>query len=113
MQLVSYSGNVVFTGVTEYAQLASPPALTRPGQAVGLYITIHPDVVEDAAAKFARWFGKRPEVHIVDVGTSDKAGLGFILMEWLECDVDQLFLDVLDDEATIADYTLYGRNLEG
>lgn len=116
MNLVPYSSDSTFSsafeGVAEYSRPASVPALTHPGQACGIYITIHPEIVEDAAAKFERWFGRRSEVRLVDVGTSDKAGLGFIVMEWLECEVDQLFLDILMDESAVADFTLYGRNLE-
>jgi hypothetical protein len=112
VQLIPYSNQDVFSGVTEYARPVSPPAITHPGQAVGLYIIIHPDVVEDAVVKFERWFAAWPWVRVVDTGTSDKAGLGFILMEWLERDVDQLFLNILDDEDAVADYTLYGRSLE-
>jgi hypothetical protein len=108
-----YSGDDLFTEVAEYARPSSPPVITRPGQAVGLYITLHPDAVESAAEKFQAWFGRREEVSIVDVGTSDKVHLGFVLLEWIECDVDQLFLDILDHEDAVADYTLYGRNLEG
>lgn len=108
MDLVPHS----FNGMTEYPRPASVAALTHPGQARGIYITLHPDTVEDVAAKFERWFAERDEVEIVDVGTSDKAGLGFILMEWLQCEIDPLFLAILTDEESVADYTLYGRNLE-
>ncbi len=102
-----------FSGVSEYCQSTSVAMLTRPGQAQGIYITLHPDAVDLAAGKFERWFAGRRDIRIVDVGTSDKAGLGFILMEWMECEIDQLFLAILNDEESVADYTLYGRNLEG
>jgi hypothetical protein len=113
MQVMPYEGNDLFSGVAEYHRPASPPEITRPGQAVGLYITLHPDAVEGAAEKFERWFARRPEVRVVDAGTSDKVHLGFVLMEWIECDVDQLFLDILEAEEAVADYTLFGRVLEG
>jgi hypothetical protein len=113
MQVMPYAGDDLFSGVVEYSRPASPPVVTRPGQAVGLYIIVHPDVVAGAAEKFGQWFARREEVRIVDVGTSDKVHLGFVLMEWLECDVDQLFLDILESEEAIADYTLFGRALEG
>jgi hypothetical protein len=75
------------------------------------YIVTHPEVVDEAAARFERWFAGREEVDIVDVGTSDKMGLGVILMEWSECDVDPLFLAILNDEEAIADFTLFARTL--
>lgn len=117
MQIIPYSSSMErtypsFSDMTEYPQFAAP-VITRPGQAQGLYITLHPDVVDETAAKLERWFADRPEVHIVDVGTSDKQGLGFVIMEWLECEIDQLFLAILNDEETVGDYTAYGRTLEG
>ena len=99
-----------FNGVTDYPDQR---AVAIPGQSQGVYIMLHPDVVDETAAKIERWFYDRDEVQIVDVGTSDKRGLGFIIIEWLECGVDPLFLAILRDEETVADYTVYGRNLEG
>ena len=113
MQVMPYAGDDLFTGVAEYGRPASPPEITRPGQAVGLYIMLHPDAVAGAAEKFGLWFARRQEVRIVDVGTSDKVHVGFVLMEWMQCDVDPLFLDILEAEEAIADYTLFGRALEG
>ncbi len=98
-----------FNGITEYPRSAVLP--TIPGQAQGVYVTLHPDVLDDIAAKIAGWFTGRPEVEIVDVGVSDKAGLGFLLIEWLECEIDPLFLAILRDEEFVGDYTVYGRNL--
>lgn len=107
--IVPYS----FSGMTEYPQSRSAPVLTRPGLAVTIHITLHPDIVDATADKFERWFAGRDEVQLIDVGTSDKAGLGFIIMEWMECNIDPLFLSILNDEQTVADYCLYGRILEG
>ena len=49
---------------------------------------------------------------LVDTGLSDKVGLGYILLEWMECEIDQLFLAFLRDEESIADYTTYIHELE-
>ncbi len=106
MGVVPYS----FNGITEYPRSQQPP--TIPGQAQGVYITLHPDVVDDIAAKIARWFAGREEIDIVDVGVSDKQGLGFVIIEWLEREIDPLFLAILRDEELVGDYTVYGRNLE-
>lgn len=108
--IVPYSS---FSGMTEYPRPRSAPVLTRPGLAVTIHITLHPSVVDTTYAKFEQWFAGRDEVQLVDVGTSDKAQLGFIILEWMECDIDQLFLSILDSEETVADYCLYGRKLEG
>src|SRR5436305_824135 len=68
--------------------------------------------VEALIAKLARWFAGREEIDIVDVGVSDKQGLGFLIIEWLECEIDPLFLAILRDEEMVGDFTVYGRNLE-
>lgn len=89
------------------------PVVERPGRAQCVYILLHPEDVDEMAARFAGWFRGREEVSIVDVGTSDKVHAGFIVLEWLGCEIDQLFLAILDNEEAIADYTLYGRAMEG
>jgi hypothetical protein len=33
-------------------------------------------------------------------------------MEWIECEIDPLFLAILRDEETVGDYTVYGRTME-
>lgn len=101
----------VFGGLSHYPR--SEVMRPLPGKAQGVYITLHPDVLDDTAEKMAGWFRDRAEVEIVDVGTSDKVGLGFLIIEWLECEVDPLFLAILRDEAVVGDYTVYGRMLEG
>jgi hypothetical protein len=108
----SYSGEV-FNDV-EYSSRSTPVAVvTRPGLAVGVHILVHPEATEAVADRFERWFARRGEVNVVDVGNLEKSKVGFIILEWLECDVDQLFLDILDNEEAVVDYSLYGRNLEG
>src|SRR5215469_14665890 len=84
---------------------------TRPGQALGVYITLHPQALEDLVPQIEGWFRGWPHVCIIDVGTSDKQGLGFLLMEWMECEVDPLFLAILRDDEAVGDYTVYARNL--
>ncbi len=98
-------------GITEYPQ-SQPQLPTIPGQAQGVYITLHPDVLDDISAKIMGWFTGRAEIDVVDVGTSDKAGLGFMIIEWIEREIDPLFLAILRDEELVADYTVYGRTLE-
>jgi hypothetical protein len=106
-EVVPYS----IRGISEYPRQQF--ALTRPGRAQSIYIMLHPGAVDEAAARFASWFEGRDEVQIVDIGTSDKVGAGFIIMQWLECDIDVLFLAILRDEESVADYTLFGRAMEG
>ncbi len=105
--MIPHSG---FNGVVEYPR--PQQAITRPGQIVGVYITLLPQALEEIAARITGWFQGRAEVEIVDVGVSDKRGLGFILIEWIECEIDPLFLAILRDEEVVGDYTTYGRLLE-
>lgn len=97
-----------FNEVTDYPQQS---AVAVPGQVQGVYIMLHPEVVDATAAKIERWFHGRDEVQIIDVGTSDKRKLGFIIVEWFGYGIDPLFLAILLNEETVADYTVYGRNL--
>jgi hypothetical protein len=100
-----------FNGIAEYPRSqASLPTIA--GQAQGVYITLSPFVVNDISEKIAGWFAGREEIAIVDVGVSDKQGLGFLLIEWMECEIDPLFLAILRDEEMIGDYTVSGRTLE-
>jgi hypothetical protein len=92
--------------------LPATSGLILPGQVQGIYITLHPEMYEEVVARIARWFEGRDGVVIVDHGTSDKQGFGFLLMEWIECEIDPLFLAILRDEETVGDYTVYGRTME-
>jgi len=113
MQVVPFDG-----GVEEFHQPFNDltylePGDTQPipGRVQGVYITTHPDTAEPLAAILERWFATRPEVDVVDYGTSDKQHLGFVLLEWSECAIDRMFIDILNGEASVGDYTLYGRDL--
>ncbi len=105
-QLIPYS----FQGIPSYPR--SQPAQTLPGQAQGVYFTLPLDVHADLLAVISGWFEGRDEVVLVDAGTTDKQGLGFLIIEWMECDIDDLFLAILRDEELVEDYTVYGRTWE-
>ena len=100
-----------FGGITDYPRQTQQPA--TPGQDNGIYITLHPEHLETILSMIMGWFAGRDEIDLVDHGVSDKAGLGFIILEWLECEIDTLFLAILRDEEMIADYTIYIHELEG
>ena len=101
--IVPYS----FGGMTDYPHLAQQQQPATPGEIHGVYILLHPDHREMALQRFLGWFTGREEIVLVDTGLSDKVGLGYILLEWMECEIDQLFLAFLRDEESIADYTTY------
>src|SRR5882724_11342868 len=76
-----------------------------PGQTHGVYIAIHTGYREWLLEKIEGWFAGRDEISLLDVGTSDKLGLGYLILEWKECEIDPLFLAILRDEEIIEDYT--------
>lgn len=82
-----------FDRVTDYPQ--SQRAVAVPGQALGVYITLHPDVLDTISEKIVGWFHGREEVEVVDMGVSDKQGFGFLIIEWIECEIDPLFLETV------------------
>src|SRR5258708_28637367 len=104
------TGLQLFQGRTEYP--ATTTLTESPGLNQGVYISIEPERLHDISEMFARWFKNRDEVDIIDVGTSDKQDLGFIIIEWIECDMDQLFIDILKSEDAILDFTMYSREVE-
>ena len=99
-----------FSSIAEYPHTAQQPVI--PGQAQGVYIALHPDHLEGILSKIIGWFAGREEIDLVDTGVSDKLGLGYIILEWIEHAIDQLFLAILRDEELVADYTVYIRDLE-
>ena len=106
MGVIPYS----FSGIAEYPHTTQQPVI--PSQAQGVYIALHPDHHEVILSEVMGWFAGRPEIELVDTGISDKAGLGYIILEWIEHEIDQLFLAILRDEELVADYTVYLRDLE-
>lgn len=79
--------------------------------AQGVFLTLDADKLETTVATFERWFAGREDVLFVDYGTTDKTGLGFLIMEWTGYEIDPLFLSILDDADFIKDYTAYGREV--
>ena len=77
-----------------------------------MYITLRPEHREIVLQMVMGWFTGRNEIDLVDTGLSDKMGFGYIILEWIECETENLFLAILRDEDMIADYTTYTRDLE-
>lgn len=105
MGLVPYS----FCGITEYPRSQQVP--TVPGQTQGVSIVLNSTDSQFILNKIIGWFRDRDEVELVDHGVTDKLGRGYIILEWIECVVDPLFLAILRDEDTVEDYTVYIRDL--
>jgi hypothetical protein len=62
-------------------------------------------------ANVERWFVNRDEVILVGHGTTAQ-GFGFIVLEWEECEIDPLFLSVLELDDLVEDYSIYTRDEE-
>lgn len=83
-----------------------------PGQVQGVLIILTTSDYQAALHTIINdWFGARSGVALVDHGTTDKQGLGYLMLEWTEQDVDQLFLDILRTGDWVHDYTVYVRDL--
>jgi len=105
MGLVPYSFSIA-----EYPR-SQQQVLTIPGQTQGVSITLASPDFQFILNKITGWFRDRDEVELVDHGITDKLGLGYIILEWNECEIDQLFLAILRDEEAVEDYTVYARDL--
>lgn len=46
---------------------------------------------------------------LVATGRSNKGNHGFIILEWEYCQIDPLFLAILEDEEMVEDYSVYAR----
>ena len=77
----------------------------------GVIIMLSPEDEQrlDLLSKIRRWFANRPEVTLVDRGSTDKQELFFILLEWDGYAIDPLFIAILEEEDAIIEYTIYGR----
>src|SRR6266702_3480465 len=105
MGVIPYS----IKGITEYPR--SQPFAAIPGQGQGVYITLTSTDFQFILNKMIGWFRDRDEIELIDHGISDKQALGYIILEWNECEVDPLVLAILRDEETVTDYTVYTRDL--
>jgi hypothetical protein len=103
-ELIPYSFNTEMIPQSEGQDL--------PGQYQGVHFTLMDAAsMQMILAKIELWFENRDEVILVDHGTT-KRGLGFILMEWEECEIDDLFLAILTHEELVEDFSVYTRDME-
>jgi hypothetical protein len=81
----------------------------------GVYQAVHCTFpvgeLEAFLAKIERWFENRDEVILEAFGTTAQ-GFGFLVLEWEECEIDPLFLSVLELDDLVEDYSIYTRNEE-
>ena len=105
MDIIPYAFNAIET-------LPQPPqGRLLPGQAQGVFITLVSTDYQFILNKIISWFRDRDEVELVDHGVTDKLGQAYIVLEWNEYEVDQLFTAILRDEEIVEDFTVYTRDL--
>ena len=81
------------------------------GVSCGVHLVVDEANLDWLLERFERWFAGRSEIVQIDYGTSDKQGLGFVILEWEGCMVDALFVAILKDDERIVDFTLYQREV--
>lgn len=107
--------NIVPFGYSFQSEKLPVPAATQPldpGKYQAVHITCTPDGVSFLLNKIEIWFDEWDEVILVSHGISSKTCQGFIVLEWEECFIDRLFLQILQHEATVLDFSVYIRNEE-
>jgi hypothetical protein len=78
----------------------------------GVHFTItNAEQKDQLLDKVEAWFKNRDEVILVGHGTTAQ-GFGFIILEWQECEIDPLFLAILEHEETVEDVSVYLRDGE-
>lgn len=104
MQLIPWNGNGN-RSVTPFTPL--PVGLNS-----GMHITVQATALEEILAHIEAWYEERDEVMLVDSGYSAKQFTGYIILEWIECEPDQLLASIFDHEDAIIDYCVYQRSEE-
>ncbi len=104
MQMVPYTFSSEVLPLGETADL-------NPGEYQAVHFRMVADQQDWYLDKIKVWFADRDEVILVAVGVS-ALGEGFIVMEWEECEIDPLFLKILEHEDAVTDMCVYIRSEE-
>lgn len=78
------------------------------GQYHVLHFFVEAARLEWFLSRIELWFEDDEEVILVASGISAE-GEGFIVMEWEECEINSLFLKILEHEDAVADICTYVR----
>lgn len=84
-----------------------PSAALDEGQHQGIHFTFAADRLDWMLSKIRAWFEDCDEVILVGYGETQKDGLGFIILEWEECEINPLFIKLLQHEELIEDMSIY------
>jgi hypothetical protein len=77
-----------------------------PGEYQAVHFTLPAEQLDWYLEKIDAWFDDRDEVILIGSGIT-VGGEGFIVMEWEECEIDPLFLKILEHEDTVTDISVY------
>jgi hypothetical protein len=78
----------------------------EPGEYQAVHFTVPAEQLGWYLGKIEAWFEDRDEVILVGSGVT-MGGEGFIVMEWEECEIDPLFLKILEHEDEVTDVSVY------
>ncbi len=92
-----------------YIQKEEPHVPLNPNIIQGIFIVSRIEL--NIVHKIKHSFANRPDVILVDTGTTDKKHYQFVQLEWTRCTIDGLLLAILDEEPLVEDYTVYGRTI--
>lgn len=98
-----------------FGVLDFPASATRPldaGCYQGVHLTCLAENLDQLREFFTEIFEERDEIILVNWGITAKQGHGYMIMEWQECEVDQMFIDMLRTQEVFLDFSLYIRDEE-
>ena len=75
----------------------------------GVVITFEPQHMQFLSTKIETWFENCDEVIWVAGDYSEKQNQGFIILEWDNCEIPELFLNILRSEDIIDSFSTYFR----
>jgi len=82
------------------------------GQNQAVHITCTEESQQFLLDTFNNWFEGWSHVILVESGISVKQEIAFIVLEWEESYIDQLFLQILQTEESVLDFSVYIRDGE-
>ncbi len=100
-----------YTFSTEVLPASDTDSELEPGHYHAVHFRMPADQRLWYLEKIEAWFADRDEVILVASGLS-ALGEGFIVMEWEECEINPLFLKILEHEDAVTDMCVYIRSEE-
>lgn len=82
------------------------------GQNQAVHITCTEESQQFLLDTFNNWFESWQHVILVNSGISEKQETAFIVLEWEESYIDQLFLQILQSEDSVLDFSVYIHDSE-